>query len=461
MITQLRFQHYYLIGIKGQAMTALAQLLLAWNKQVMGSDTAEVFSTDAILQQAGIVSLQGFEVGHIDQLDKATSCVVYSPAYGADNPEVAQATALGLPLYRYEEFVGPIFSAAQGIAVVGTHGKTTTTAMTGLACIAANLDPTVVVGFVVPQLFGNVRIGRAQLLIWEVDEYKNKMQHFTPFGAIVTNVDYDHVDFYPNKAAYEQAFLDFFKKIPPEGFLVYCAEDRFLREHAKKVKCQTVSYGLTQGEWRLENMSSDKQSATVMHHATVVGTLRLQVWGEMNLLNALGAFVVGVILGGSTELLLNGLASYNGTKRRMEMKGEAAGITVVDDYAHHPVEIAATLDALRSRFPGRRLVCAFHPHTISRTRAFAAQFASALQHFDAVAVVEAYASARETSGDFSAKVIFDALQTLGKRDAVWAPESDDVLDFFSTFAKPGDVVVTMGAGDIWQIGEKFIKEKNG
>lgn len=433
-------------------MTALAQLLLALGKTVQGSDVADTFSTDAVLQSAGI---RVFTSAVADQVAPPIDCVVASSSYAEGHPEIAAARDRGITVISYAAAMGELFSVQKGIAVVGSHGKTTTTALLGHALIAAGLDPTVSVGFTIPQWNGNCRLGQSKWFVAEADEYQNKLRFFHPFGVVATNVDYDHVDFFPTRRAYQHVFHDFFAGIPPEGFFVYCAEDPFLTQVSLQLKTRCYGYGLNQGEWQLRDSTTTGQTASVVHNGKVVGQLRLQIWGEKNLLNALGAFVASQVLGADATAACRGLNEYRGARRRMERVGEASGALLLDDYAHHPAEIRVTLNAVRQHFPHRRILALFQPHTFSRTAAFLNDFAHALQSADAIAILEIYPSAREPRGQGSARPIVDQLIALGKA-ADWTPTHAAAAAWLKKHITAGDVVITLGAGDIWQLAQKFV-----
>lgn len=448
----LNFQQYYLLGIKGQGMTALAQLLVAHGKRVMGADTSDTFSTDEVLKRCDIV-VSDFAVAAIDE---TVECVVYSTSYAQDHPVLEKARQRGLPIFTYAQAMGELFSEKKGIAVVGTHGKTTTTALLGIALIEAGLDPTVAVGFTIPQFSGNVRWGESDIFVAEVDEYQNKMRYFAPHGVVVTGVDYDHVDFFPTRKDYQDAFVAFFKKIPHDGFLVYNADDPFLRKAASTCACRTIGYGLHHGAFRLCDVAKEQNRAVIKSDQREELALALSLHGEMVLLDAIAAFVAGKELGGDDVLLLRGEAAYTGAKRRMEFVGEILGATVLDDYAHHPEEIRVTLAALRASYPGRRLVCVFHPHTYSRTKALFTDFIDALTHADAVALLEVYASAREREEAYTAQPIVTALRKKGVA-AEWTPTIEDAIAYLKKNTRPHDVIITMGAGDVWKVGVALVQ----
>jgi UDP-N-acetylmuramate--alanine ligase len=447
----------YLIGIKGVGMTALAQILHARGVRVSGSDIAQHFFTDDVLRRAGIPFVEGFLAEHVPDAD----LVIRSTAYADDHVEVAEARRRGLAVTTYPEAVAMVFNAGRGIAICGTHGKTTTTAMLGWVLKSAGLEPTVLVGSEVPQFGGNALVGSGEVMVLEADEYQDKLQYYQPFGVILTNIEYDHPDFFPSFDAYVDAFRRFVQKIPADGFLVACADDPVVVEVARGTRATVIWYGLThppapplpQGGGETEKgVLASKVSGETTHffpslgggEREGVGGISLQLPGRHNVQNALAVLAVTDRFGVPRDVALRALAEFQGTRRRFEVVGEVGDVTIIDDYGHHPTEIQATLAAVKERYPGRRILCAFHPHTFTRTIALKGAFATAFRGADQTYVMDIYGSAREQHGGITAEELAHMIAQHNP-----AVPSGGVAATVATLvrdARLGDVILCIGAG---------------
>ncbi|MFH1099094.1 MAG: UDP-N-acetylmuramate--L-alanine ligase [Candidatus Uhrbacteria bacterium] len=439
----------YLIGIKGVGMTALAQILHARGVRVSGSDVAQRFFTQDVLARAGITFVEGFAAINVPA---GVDLIIHSTAYGDDHVEIAEARRRGLTMLTYPEAVALIFNAGKGIAVCGTHGKTTTTAMLGWILAEAGMDPTVIVGSEVPQFGGNARVGLSDLVVLEADEYQDKLQHYMPFGMVLTNVDYDHPDFFPTFEAYTDAFRRFIAKIPPSGFLVACADDPIIPSLVTAARCDILFYGFqNHSPIRANRRMAEPivwqmiKDGAVWRTGERVGALSLQLPGRHNQLNALGALAAAERLGVSPDVALRALASFRGTRRRFEVIGEVNGVTVIDDYGHHPTEIRVTLAAARERYPGRRILCAFQPHTFTRTIALKDEFATAFRDADLTYIMNIFGSARERHGGVTAAELAAAIAA--HNPAVATGGVQETIAALLRDARPGDVIICMGAGE--------------
>ncbi|MDP3770726.1 MAG: UDP-N-acetylmuramate--L-alanine ligase [bacterium] len=424
----------YLIGIKGAGMTALAQVYAGRGIRVSGSDTSQRFYTDDVLRRAGISFIEHFAPGNIPA---DTDLVVRSTAYDADHVEVAEALRRGLRVLTYPEAIAEVFNAGKGIAVCGTHGKSTTTALLGWVLAEAGLDPTVIVGAEVPQFGGNARIGQSDIVVLEADEYQDKLQYLKPHGVILTSIEYDHPDFFLTPEAYLDTFRRFVSRIPADGFLVACTDDAVVQEVAKEASCAVIEYGhriLSQFRAKLRKDGADE-----------LAEIALQIPGRHNIQNALGVLAAIEHLGVSRDIALRALASFQGTRRRFETVGEVGGVTVVDDYGHHPTEIRVTLGAARERFPGRRILCAFHAHTFTRTIALQDQFATAFVSADHTYVMDIFGSARERQGGIDAVGLAVTISRHSPATASGGVEG--TTEVLLRDVHPGDVVICMGAGE--------------
>ncbi|MBI4434072.1 UDP-N-acetylmuramate--L-alanine ligase [Candidatus Uhrbacteria bacterium] len=416
-----QFRDAYLIGIKGAGMTALATILRERGVRVSGSDTSEQFPTDAVLAARHIPVIGGFAAANVPA---RVDVVIRSTAYGEEHVEVRRARALGHAVHTYPEVVAALFNAGKGIAVCGSHGKSTTTALLGFVLAAGGSDPTVMVGAVVPQFDGNARVGQSELIVLEADEYQNKLAQYRPFGVVLTNIDYDHPDFFPTPESYVEAFRAFVRRIPSEGFLVACTDDPLVAEVVRDARCVVLPYGRSRG---------------------IPEDLHPQLVGAHNIENALGVLTAAMHLGISRATALAAIAAFTGTRRRFEVVGELAGITVIDDYAHHPTEIRATLAAARARYPGRRVLCVFHAHTFTRTIALREAFASCFHDADQVAIMDIFGSVREAHGGITAEELAASISAPPRATATGGV--DTTIAALAHDVRAGDVVICVGAGE--------------
>lgn len=449
----------YMIGIKGVGMTGLAQILRGQGKEVWGSDTVEHFFTEEVLRKSGIEYLEGFDAKH---LERAVDLVICSTAYGSNNPEVSAAQAKGIKLLSYAEALGELTASAKSIAVAGSHGKTTTSALLAHVLKVAGLSPQALIGSRVPQFDGNALTGVGELFVFEADEYQNKFQYFSTHAVILTSIAWDHPDFFPTPDSYRLAFVEFLKKLPPDGFVVACDDDpevrRVVAEAGLKPE-QVITYGLTTGTYRMVRMWLDEArwhfSCSIGEE--YLGEFKLRLVGSHNVANALAVMACAKQLGVDIELVRQALATFEGTARRFEIKGKLTnGVTVVDDYGHHPQEISATLKAARAFYPYKNIRCIFQPHTFSRTAALLLEFGKSFREADEVIVVDTYSSAREAAGQVTSKELAEEI-TKNHQRVVYKPSLAEAETYLAESAARSDLVLTMGAGDVWQIGDALVK----
>ncbi len=442
--------HVFLVGIKGQGMTALALLLQVRGSHVEGSDVAETFSTDAVLSRAHI-SIRPMD----SPLPDAVDVIIHSTAYDrVRHPQLREAAQRELRIQTYPEALGTVMASMESIAVAGSHGKTTTTAMLGAIFIAAGKDPTVVVGSPVPAFGGNARIGRHPLLIMETDEYQDKFRHYLPRHLLVTNIDYDHPDFFPSAEAYHAVFRTFITKAPPEGKLVVRADDVVLSAIVQTLTRAYRTFGKgSNADFSL--LSSDDAGDHQVLRFRAEGqdwTWRLSLPGEHNALNALGATAMARAFGIAWETIERALTAFAGVARRFELVGTHRGALLIDDYAHHPAEITAAIAGARQRYPGRHLIAVFHPHTYSRTKVLLDDFARSLTA-DEVIVMDIFGSAREkeqsvTSEDLVAKI------PPRHHPRVLHTVTDVAADLRGRLTEQ-DIVLLLGAGEQWRVAKEL------
>jgi UDP-N-acetylmuramate--alanine ligase len=456
MALQVHGKRVHFIGIGGAGLSAIARVLLQQGAQVSGSDR-ELSPVAAALARDGARVFAGHEAENVAGAD----LVVVSSAVPDSNVEVQAARAAGIPVLKRPEFLGQMMDGRLGVAVAGTHGKTTTTALIASILLEAGRDPTFIVGGVIATLETNARAGGSNLFVVEADEYDRTFLSLKPTVAVVTNVEHDHPDCYPAFADFRAAFETFAALVPREGLLAVCWDDptaRQLGEQRRSAGAQVTFFGLEEGaEWRAEEMRPNFAGGVdflATHEGQVLGLVRLRLPGAHNASNAMAALAVADFLDVPFRLARATLTNFRGVGRRFEIKGEAGGVIVVDDYAHHPTEIRATLQAARERFPQRRLWAVWQPHTFSRTKTLLPEFARAFGAADHVVVLPIYASREtDTLGVRSA----DVIAAMKHPDARSAGSLDEALVWLGTEVRSGDVVLTLGAGDGYRVGEWLVE----
>jgi UDP-N-acetylmuramate--alanine ligase len=455
-----KVKHVHFIGIGGAGLSAIAKVLLESGWRVSGSD-----EQPSPLAQA--LAAQGARVyqGHAPEHVAGAEVVVISSAVAPDNVEVQAALARGLPVLKRADFLGQLMTGRTGVAVAGTHGKTTTTGLIALLLDRAGLDPTFIVGGVLVDYGTNARAGRGRPFVIEADEYDRMFLGLTPTVAVVTNVEHDHPDIYPTLPEMQEAFRDFVGRLPADGVLVACARDAFARRLAEERRAlgrPAVLYGLRrEDDYRADSAQMNNAGGydfLLARRGETLGLVRNRLPGEHNVLNSLAALAVADYFGVEFNVARNALAEYRGAGRRFEVKGEARGVTVVDDYAHHPTEIRATLAAARRRFAGRPLWVMFQPHTYSRTRTLLAEFVTAFDEADHVIVVDIFRSREAPDPAVSAR---DIVRRMAHRDARYLPALADAADALAAELKPGDVLLTLGAGDGDWVGAEVLRRLGG
>ncbi len=421
------YKNIHMIGVKGVGMTALAQVLLANGFAVDGSDVSETFMTDAVLAGLGI-TVTAFDAKWVQEKD----AVIRSNAYASSNPEVAAAEQGGVPLFSYPEVVAELFNAHYGIAIGGSHGKTTTTAMLAHILNYARKNVTAIVGSKVQNwqcgaLAGDLSKQDA-LFVLEADEYKEAFLHYRPKAAIITNIDYDHPDYFATPQKYTEAFAKFIKLLPSDGFLIINGDDTALYDAAGSASCKVIFVS-----------------------AATAQSFKLQTGGDHNIMNANMAYRAAMALGVSRDVASDALADFKGTARRMELVGEYNGALIYDDYAHHPSEIKATLAALKQSYPKKRIIAVFQPHTYSRTKALFADFAGAFGDANSVILTDIYASAREQKDDSVNMAEMVRAIHYKEKEVVLIKNKDNIASYIKRTIDANAVVVMLGAGDIWRV----------
>jgi len=432
----------HFIGIGGAGMSGLARISLSLGLQVSGSDSKDS-SVLLALKALGAQVFVGHQSSNVDGCD----VVIYSNAISPTNPEMQRALELKLPLITRAQALAVLMSTSKSLAVAGTHGKTTTSSMLTVALQGCGVDPSFAIGGTLTASGSNAHRGTGEFFVAEADESDGSFMEYKPFAAIVTNVEHDHVDFFETEEAVMDIFNDFARSIDSEGYLIYCRDDKGATEIASQESDATkVSYGVDPSSDLLIDQITllpMGSKARALWKGRAVGTVELHVPGHHNLLNAAAALAMGLSLGLPSAGLLEGLASFQGAGRRFELKASVAGIRVIDDYGHHPTEIDVTLTAARRYAGDGRVLVLFQPHRYSRTQAFLEDFATTLDLADLAILLEIYPASEKPIPGVSASLITDRMKR-GK----FIPNFLDASEEIIAMAKPGDVILTLGAGDV-------------
>jgi UDP-N-acetylmuramate--alanine ligase len=449
----------YVIGIKGSGVIAVVEILHSMGIEISGSDTAEKFFTDAILERLGIKYYEGFSANNIpDDVD----LILYSSSYNIENNvELSEAAGRKLPMASYPEVLAEIFNKKYGIAVCGTHGKTTTSAMLAYVLKECGQDPSAVIGSRVKNWEGNSLNGKGEYFVIEADEFQNKLKLYEPKAAILTSVDWDHPDTYPTFAEYKKAFADFVAKIPKTGFLAVWGDSVATNEVACSCQCDIIKYGF-QGDndviikkQKTENNGQKNNLFEIIFNEKSLGIFKNHLVGDHNILNSAAVIAVCHKLNLDMEKVRQALADFQGTSRRFEYIGERNGAILIDDYGHHPEEIKATLKGAREIYPDKNITAVFHPHSFSRTEAMMAEFSQSFDDADKVIVLDIYGSARENSGNVNSGDLVKLINKYSREKAEYIPAIDEAVEFLKDKIGENDVLIAIGAGNVWEVAEKL------
>ncbi|MGZ4121333.1 MAG: UDP-N-acetylmuramate--L-alanine ligase [Actinomycetota bacterium] len=442
----------HLIGVGGAGMSALAKVLLARGILVSGSDLKESADLAALRALGARISI-GHEPSNIGDAET----VVVSSAIRATNPELRAAEAKGVRVLHRAQLLGMLMRDRRGIAVAGTHGKTTTTSMIALILQRAGLDPTFLVGGEVNERGTNAHDGVGEWLVAEADESDGSFLWLGPEIAVVTSIEADHLDYYGTEADVRETFGAFMENVLPEGAIVACIEDAGVRSVIPRVDRRFVTYGLADGEWTANRAPANGgQEMIVRRHGAVVGTIALPVGGAHNALNALAAVAAATEVGVAFDVVADALGKYGGVRRRFERRGVAAGVTVIDDYAHNPSKVRAAIAAAREQSPVR-LVAVFQPHLYSRTRHLGKDLGAALSGADIVVVTDVYGAREDPQPGITGKIVVDGLlDEAPRRSVAYLPKRGDIVPYVTGRARPGDLVLTIGAGDVTMLCDEIL-----
>ncbi len=449
-----RIQHIHFVGIGGSGMSGIAEVLLTLGYKVSGSDMRDSAVTQRLKDLGAVIF-----IGHKANQVAGAHVVVTSTAVLTENPEVVEAVRLKVPVIPRIEMLAEIARLKYTIAVAGTHGKTTTTSLTALVLQAGNLDPTVVIGGRLQNIGTGAKVGRGDFLVAEADESDGSFLKLAPTIGVITNIDNDHLDYWRRMQSLYAGFEQFANKVPFYGAVILCVDDHGARKILNRIRRRIVTYGLSaDAEIRASDVtvSPGRSTFTVHRKGETLGQVNWAVPGRHNIINSLAAVAVGLELGVPFKTIAEALSSFRGVGRRMEVKGEEGDVVVVDDYGHHPTEIKATLAAVKERWPDRRLVALFQPHRYSRTKILAEDFASSFQRADQLFLLDIYAAAEKPIEGVTSQWLAERMTA--KKVSVQLIPPGDVASSLAKLVKPGDVLLTVGAGDVWKIGEELLKK---
>lgn len=452
-MTPARIRRIHLVGIGGTGMSGLAEVLLRMEYEVSGSDLARTEVTDRLAALGATIS-----IGHFARNVLRADLVVVSSAIGRGNPEVRAARRHGLPTLRRGEMLAEIMRLHYGIAVAGAHGKTTTTSLIGHLLAKAGCDPTVVVGGRLKMIGSHARLGQGRYLVAEADESDGSFLGLSPTVAVVTNIDREHLEHYRDLPAIERAFLEFMRRIPFYGLAVVCGDDPNVRALLPRMRKRVLTYGFgPENHLRaVEPVAvALQQEFTVIWQEVRLGRARVNLPGRHNALNALAALAVGLEVGCDAGVCLTALEDFDGVGRRFERRAEIGGVIWLDDYGHHPTEIAAVLATARSVYQ-RRLVVVFQPHRYTRTRALAREFAEALKDLEILVLADIYPAGERPIPGVTSDLIAEGLRFLTGREVARVKRGDDAADVVGKMLRPGDLLLTLGAGDVSRWGDAIL-----
>ena len=447
-------QRLHFVGIGGIGMSGIAEILLNLGYAVSGSDLV-LSNVTGRLQQQGATVYQGHAAAHVQGAD----VVVVSSAVKPDNVEVLTARAQHIPVIPRAEMLAELMRMKYGVAIAGTHGKTTTTSLVATILAYGGLDPTVLIGGRLNSLGSNAKLGQGEYLVAEADESDGSFLLLSPTISVVTTVDAEHLDFYGDLAAVRRAFTQFINKVPFYGCSIICLDQPHIRSLVPQIRRRCITYGLTS---QADYIARDLRLAGLRSHFAVfrtgerLGQFSLNLPGTHNVANALAAIVVGVELDIPLSAIAQALEEFSGVHRRFDRRGVRDGITVVDDYGHHPEEIRQTLRAAKAVWPEVRLVVVFQPHRYTRTHLLLQEFCTAFHDAGALVLLDIYAAGETPLPGVTTGLLYEGLISQGQREVYYLRERAEVVSFLQRYVHANDILLTLGAGDVWQVGEAFL-----
>ncbi|MBM3212467.1 UDP-N-acetylmuramate--L-alanine ligase [Candidatus Poribacteria bacterium] len=446
-------KHIHMVGIGGAGMSGIAEVLLNLGFQVSGSDLSASEATERLARLGARI-----HIGHLATNVKDADVLVFSSAVPPNNPEVLAAKGKKIPVIPRIEMLAELMRMKYSIAIAGTHGKTTTTAMVASVLEYGNLDPTVADGGIIKGLGSNVRLGDSEFMVVEADEAYGSIHRISPTIAVVTNIDNDHLDYYHTMDAVKKAFLDFVNRVPFFGVAIICLDEGNIQELVPKVEKRFITYGIdTKADLMAIDIHIDGTGSSYVakRNGHTLGEIKIRSLGRHNVVNSLAAIGVGLELDIPFDRIAEGLSAFPGVGHRFDILGNVKEILVVDDYGHHPTEIKATLRAAREAY-NRRIIAVFQPHRYTRVNLLKDDFARCFYQADILVVTEVYAASEEPIPGASGQVLANAIKDYGHKNVIYIPEKDKIADAVYSISKPGDLIITLGAGDIWKIGKEII-----
>ena len=442
--------HIHFVGIGGIGMSGIAELLLNLGYKVSGSDTASTDITDRLKSLGGTVYK-----GHHGSRIEGADVVVISSAISPDNPEIIAAAQASVPVIPRAEMLAELMRLKYSIAVAGAHGKTTTTSLIASVLAKGGLDPTVVIGGKLKSIGSNALLGQGNFIVAEADESDGSFLKYSPAIAVVTNIDREHLDFYKDIDDIKNAFVEFIDRIPFYGLAVLCLDNEYVQDIIPKIKKRCTTYGMSsQADFHVKNISIEglKSRYKVYRHGKALGEIALNLPGIHNVYNSMAGIAVGMELGIPFDIIKNALETLQGVQRRLEIKGEAKGITVVDDYGHHPTEIKTTLQAAKDSWPDRRIVVVFQPHRYTRTKALFDDFTRAFYQSDHLVILPIYSAGEKKIEGVDSVSLCEGIASHGHKEVAYMEGHESAVTYLNRILRKNDILLTQGAGDVWKVG---------
>lgn len=450
-------KHAHFIGIGGIGMSGIAELLINLGYKVSGSDLMDTAVTRQLAKQGAHIYS-----GHKKENVEGADVVVYSSAVGLDNPEVVEAKNQYIPVIPRAEMLAELMRLKYGVAVAGAHGKTTATSMIASILTHGHLDPTVVIGGRLDIWGGsNAKLGQGDILLAEADESDGSFLALSPTIAVVTNIDHEHMDHYGSMEAIRETFIDFINKIPFYGTAILCLDNEEIQKIIPRLKKKYLTYGMTsQADLKAKDIEKKEfgVSFEIILHKQSLGRVTVGLPGDHNVLNALAAIAVGLEFNLEPHIITEGLKNLGGLARRFQIKGEQGQVTVLDDYGHHPTEIMSTLKTAKECWPERRLITVFQPHRYSRTKDLYDRFVISFNEADVLIITSIYPAGETAISGVTAEWLAQGIKKHGHKEVILCREQDEMLPVLKSLVKTGDIVITLGAGNIYQVGEALLKE---
>jgi len=449
-----RVKHIYFVGIGGIGMSGIAEVLLNLGYEISGSDISKTDITKQ-LSSLGAKIFYRHDPSNLGDVD----VVVTSTAVTEDNPEVIEAHNRNIPVIPRAEMLAELLKMKISVAVSGSHGKTTTTSMISTILAHGGLDPTMVIGGKLASIGSNARLGSGEVIVAEADESDGSFLRLRPYIAVITNIDHEHLDHFSGIEEIKEAFLQFANLVPFYGTTILFLDDENVKEILPGIKRKFITYGLSAGadyQARDISFSGLMTRFSLYYKGDLMGKISLNVPGAFNVCNAVAAVAVARELNMEFSAIIDGIRSFAGVNRRLETKGEMNDITVVDDYGHHPTEIKATLKAVKQAWKEKRIIMVFQPHRYTRVRALFDEFLHAFHDADVLIITDIYAASEKKIEGVHSINLYHGIKDSGHKGVTYLSSFDEIVTHLQTIARPGDVIITMGAGDIWKVGERFL-----